>query len=392
MTVYSHSRISTFEQCKLKFKYKYIDKIEPLVKDTVETFLGSRVHEALEKLYQDLKFQKNPTKEELLVFLETNWHEKWNDEILIVRKEYTKENYLEMAKKFVSNYYDHYHPFDQAVTIGTEMYISIKLDEEGTYQLQGYVDRLDSNGETYEIHDYKTANSLPIQEYLDKDRQLALYAIAIKEQYNDAKAVKLVWHYLAFDKELQSQRTDDELEKLRYTIIEVIQEIEACKEFSSKVSALCDWCEYKNICPEWKHLYELEKKEDPTNDDGVKFVDEYSKLKMDESKIQRRIEELRNKILSFAEKKGINAVFGTEQRAKIWSRECDKFPKTTDFNYKDFVETVKKLGLWNEFSRIDSFKLEKAFENKELFGEIHDVLKMFSRKEQVERIYLGKKQ
>ena len=28
MTQYSHSRLSTFEQCNLKFKFKYVDKVE----------------------------------------------------------------------------------------------------------------------------------------------------------------------------------------------------------------------------------------------------------------------------------------------------------------------------------------------------------------------------
>ena len=29
MPVYSHSRLSTFEQCPLKFKFRYIDYVEP---------------------------------------------------------------------------------------------------------------------------------------------------------------------------------------------------------------------------------------------------------------------------------------------------------------------------------------------------------------------------
>ena len=67
--LYSHSRLSTFEQCPLKFKFAYIDKIETEIEETIEAFLGSRVHEALEKLYKDLKFQKLNTLKELLGFM-----------------------------------------------------------------------------------------------------------------------------------------------------------------------------------------------------------------------------------------------------------------------------------------------------------------------------------
>jgi len=389
MEVYSHSRISTFEQCKLRFKYKYLDKIEPEIKATIEAFMGSRVHDVLEKLYTDLKHQKNPTKEELLSFLASEWKKEWNDEVLIVKKDLTQENYFDMAKKFVSDYYDHYKPFNQAIVIGTEMHIKIKLDNEGKYVVQGYIDRLDSKGETYEIHDYKTASNLPLQEYLDDDRQLALYALAVKENYKDARDVKLIWHFLAFNKELHSERTEEELQELRAETIKIIQQIEACKEFPSKTSALCDWCEYKLICPEWKHLYKTEKEEMP--DDGVKLVDEYSKLKAEESTIQKRLELLRDKIIIFAEKENASAVFGTNQRAKIWSKEVYKFPKTTDMNYQDFIETIKRVGLWNEFSKLDNFKLEKAFDNQEFYEEIQEILRRFAKKEKVERIYLGKK-
>jgi len=38
-----------------------------------------------------------------------------------------------------------------------------------------------------------------MQEYLDEDRQLALYAMAVKRMYPDAKQVKLAWNFLAFD-------------------------------------------------------------------------------------------------------------------------------------------------------------------------------------------------
>ena len=50
MTIYSHSRLSTFEQCALKFKFKYLDKVETDIEQTVEAFLGDFVHRALEKI------------------------------------------------------------------------------------------------------------------------------------------------------------------------------------------------------------------------------------------------------------------------------------------------------------------------------------------------------
>ncbi|MDI6846268.1 MAG: PD-(D/E)XK nuclease family protein, partial [Candidatus Saccharicenans sp.] len=53
---YSHSKLSTFENCPLKFKLAYIDEIR-VEEEGIEAFLGSRFHQAMEKLYSELPFR-----------------------------------------------------------------------------------------------------------------------------------------------------------------------------------------------------------------------------------------------------------------------------------------------------------------------------------------------
>ncbi|MBS3124590.1 hypothetical protein J4437_08250 [Candidatus Woesearchaeota archaeon] len=38
MTQYSHLKLGTFQQCKQKYKFQYIDKVKVESKDTIETF------------------------------------------------------------------------------------------------------------------------------------------------------------------------------------------------------------------------------------------------------------------------------------------------------------------------------------------------------------------
>jgi hypothetical protein len=45
MPIYSHSRLETFETCPQKYNFRYIDEIAKLKEQTVEAFVGSRVHE-----------------------------------------------------------------------------------------------------------------------------------------------------------------------------------------------------------------------------------------------------------------------------------------------------------------------------------------------------------
>ncbi|GAI32254.1 unnamed protein product [marine sediment metagenome] len=57
MAYYSHSRLETFQNCPLKCKLNYIDKIKR-EEEGIEAFLGSRFHEVMEKIYKDLPFRK----------------------------------------------------------------------------------------------------------------------------------------------------------------------------------------------------------------------------------------------------------------------------------------------------------------------------------------------
>ena len=51
MTVYSHSRLNSFENCPKQFQFRYVMKIEQET-EGIEAFVGKRVHEVLERLYE----------------------------------------------------------------------------------------------------------------------------------------------------------------------------------------------------------------------------------------------------------------------------------------------------------------------------------------------------
>ena len=53
MATYSYSKLQTYEQCALRYKFKYIDKIPVEIEETIEGFLGKCVHSALDFLYKE---------------------------------------------------------------------------------------------------------------------------------------------------------------------------------------------------------------------------------------------------------------------------------------------------------------------------------------------------
>ena len=126
MPTFSNSRLSTYEQCPLKYKYQYIDKIKVETSNTVEAFMGSRVHDALEKLYRDLKLQKRNSLEDLLQYYNDQWAKNWTDDIKIIRKDYTAENYRKTGEKCIADYYNKYEPFKERVLgIETVEYVNL---------------------------------------------------------------------------------------------------------------------------------------------------------------------------------------------------------------------------------------------------------------------------
>jgi RecB family exonuclease len=250
MKIYSHSRLTTFEQCKLKFKFKYIDNIIPEIGQSIESHLGKIVHDTLEWLYNQVSQNNIPTIEQIISYYAKKWQDKFTEDIIIVKKQFSEKDFFNKGVEFLVNYYTKHSPFNEK-TIATEHKIEVDLAEG--IKLIGFVDRLVENIENneIEIHDYKTANSMPTQKQMNENRQLALYSLGIKETFGKNKNICLIWHFLAHNIKVCIRKTEKELEDLKQEIINLIKEIEETKDFPPNKSVLCNWCEYKNICPKF---------------------------------------------------------------------------------------------------------------------------------------------
>jgi putative RecB family exonuclease len=397
MTVYSHSRLSCYEQCPQKFKLQYIEKLETEEEQTVEAFLGIRVHEALEKLYRDLAHQKRNTLEELLGFFTTEWDTNWTDDISIVQEEYHAENYLNMGKKYLSDYYQRYHPFNQGKTVALEDLIRITLDAEGNFKLQGYIDRLtETRDGFYEIHDYKTNSRMPLADYIRSDRQLALYMIGVQNQYPDVKDVKLIWHFLKFDKEIDSTRTDKELAQLKKDTIQLIETIEDDERYEAHPGYLCDWCEYQSCCPQWSHLHLI--KEKPANeylkDSGVILVNRYAEVrsaqKLANLQWDSELEKLEEALSSFAEKEHVEVVFGSKNKVRVTDSEKYSFPSKNSKEREQLEQVLQKYGRLQDVSQLDTAALGKVLQEKQWELEVLEALQTYIQVERKKRFYLSK--
>ena len=363
--MYSYSCLTTFEQCPLKFKFRYIDKIEPEIPEPIEAFLGSRVHETLEKLYKDLKENKLNTLDELLFFYKTQWNYVWNDAIVINNNNWNLIYYQQMGISYITNYYKHYYPFDQSTTVDVEKHIIFNLDKEGNYKLQGFIDRLAAEKKgTIQIHDYKTNSRLPTLQELKNNKQLSLYALGIKKLFPQAKDISLIWHFLKFDKELKIKKTEKELEQVKKETIQLINKIEACKAFPANPSFLCKWCEYHPICPQWSHLYTVNEQSEEkqySSSNITTLVDKYVALKKKKNQMKLdvyfEIESIEQKLISHANTKQIDVVNGSTHAIKINREHTFILPSQ---------KSSKRIALLRFLQKQRKIKLEEELVDKQV--------------------------
>lgn len=391
MTYYSNSKLSTYETCPWKFKLAYIDRLE-VEEEGIEAFLGSRFHEAMEKLYRELPF-RTMSLEELKAYYEEQWKKNFHDQIVIVAPDRTADDYFRLGLKFIEDYYRHYYPFNQNRVLGLEQKIEIDLDGDGRYIILGYVDRIDLTPEgVIEIHDYKTSSSLPEQAQADADRQLALYQLGVKRKWPWVEKFKLVWHYVAFDLEITSTRTPEQLEQLKQEIRRLINQIEADREFLPRESVLCQWCAFWDYCPLKKHEATLEKL--PANEylseEGVVLVNKYIDYLSQKKEAEAELEKLREAIIEYARKNGLTKVLGSEFHVTLSRQEKLKIPAAGEEKRTLLEELIKKAGLWEKLSTLDRFALERAIRTRQLEPQLLEKLSELVSKEEQITLHTGK--
>lgn len=396
MPAYSHSQLSTYETCPHQYRLHYIQKIK-VDTEGIEAFMGSRVHDALEKLYRDLKMTKLNTLEELLAFYHQCWDKNWNEAVQIIRKEYSAEDYRRLGEKCIKDYYARYFPFDQGRTLGLEETIYFPLEEEKGYWIRGVIDRLTlSNHSTLEIHDYKTSGKLPTQLDVQSDRQLAFYQMGVDGKWKDIKEIKLIWHYLVFDMEIRSQRTPEELQQLRQETMELIKKIESDREFSPKESPLCDWCDYQGLCPKRRHLIVTENL--PPNEylqeEGVNLVNRYVEMKEKRGiligEIDAELAKLEEALFAYAQREEVEAIYGSDHVAKIKVEMKEKYPLKGDPSRKALDEFIKSAGKWMEVSDLNPWMLARILGRGGWPPSLAKKVKEFSTVEKSRTITLSK--
>jgi putative RecB family exonuclease len=363
---YSHSKLEAFRNCPFSYKLQYIDRVRS-DRQSIEAFMGSRVHEALEKLYLDLRLTRLLPEDGLVDFYHACWEKNWHEGIFIVKGEYSAEDYRRTGEEALRTYYRRYYPFNQGKSLWLENRVRIPLDQEGRYCMEGVVDRLVDRGEGhYEIHDYKTSGLLPDQGEVDSDPQLALYQLAVEASFSDVQQVDLVWHYLIFDKELKSRRSQEALVELKNSTIALIETIERTEVFEPRESSLCEWCVYPDLCPRQKHLFLVQALPAAqfNADDGVRLANRYRELTERKKETEAELESLKREIAEYCRQLGADQLRGSSTILEVKTSLFPRFPRSGSEERAAMDEQIKQMGRWEEVAALSTQKLSRIIQMK----------------------------
>lgn len=240
---YSYSRLKTYRDCPLRYKFTYIDKIK--APGAIEQFIGSMVHEALEEV---LKVRWGSNKDlscaDACRIFDERFDEHLTDDLLLRNTNLTVEDHRARGHDFIARFYLIEAQREQGEVLGVEKWIAFPI---GSSSMGGFIDRLERRGDDYHIIDYKASYYPMTQAKANADWQLPIYEMAVRKEYPDAQSVLLEWFYLGPGIVVQSARTAEQLKELEGEICALIDAIESDAEFLPLGNNWCP-CEHEDRC------------------------------------------------------------------------------------------------------------------------------------------------
>ena len=234
---FSASKIKTYEDCPLKFKFQSILHIPTPQKSFFQ--VGTDVHSVLEEMAK-LRIQGEAIKFGLAKdMLNSSWESSNFDSETQEKQEYNK------MQKMLEFWFD-FEKDNLNETVAVEEWFELDLD--GAH-FGGFIDRLDRTPDgDYIVIDYKTGKSNLSKNKLKEDVQMALYCLAVKDKYGK---LPIQAGHMYVHPELAELRLVDVSEENVSTVLERIKEVVSRilnEDFEVVGNPNCRFCDYKGIC------------------------------------------------------------------------------------------------------------------------------------------------
>ncbi len=246
-TSLSPSKVATFKDCALAFRFSAIDKLpEP---PSVPAVKGTTVHRALELLLGEPAEQRTP--ERAAGCLATALEEMREAEEY-VGLELSAEDaaaFARDAEAMVERYFQLEDP-RRVRPVGLELMLEAEL---GSLLVRGIIDRLEEDDDgALVVTDYKTGRAPSVAQEQARLGGVHFYAF-LCERTLGRRPSKVQLMYLGSQPQVitttPSEQSIRGMEKKLGAIWSAVERACERDDFRPKQSALCNWCAFQRYCP-----------------------------------------------------------------------------------------------------------------------------------------------
>lgn len=234
----SPSKIKTFENCPLQYKFGSILRIPTRRESFFD--IGTAVHAVAEHLTKLQIDGINPTKKNAIDILDKEWisstfESKTQEKQARDKAEEMIETFLKWSKE------------NKNTPIAVEK--KFKLEIEGV-PFSGKIDRVEKTPDgNYEVVDFKTGSVYVNPTSIKKDIQMNVYALGVEKLYGKLP-VKASLFYLKEDEivpyDVEKSLVSDVKDLITDYVKAILnEEFDATPDYQT-----CNWCSFKNICDE----------------------------------------------------------------------------------------------------------------------------------------------
>jgi ATP-dependent helicase/DNAse subunit B len=240
----SVSKTKTFNQCKKQYQFNYLLKFPKKDRD-YHTF-GKFCHKVLEEFHSAY-----------LNGCQLPYHTKMSEAWKAAWAEYKEKMTPEMKKEcwalvdyYLRNITTHKEKNLPANVIAVEKRFEFPIADN--IILNGAIDRIQLDADdVLHVADYKTTKN---KKYLKNDWfQLLTYAYVMLSEDPSIKKVRASYILLRHNFEyITTEFTVKEIKQIKSKFLDVAQQMKTETEFKPTTSALCNYCDFLEHCPEGK--------------------------------------------------------------------------------------------------------------------------------------------
>ena len=117
--LFSFSRLKTFHQCPLRYRYRYLKGLKEAFR-SIESFLGTVVHDVLQWLYEERDRRSVPPLDVVLDEFARRWRASWSDDVTVIRLSDSGDDAFRTGREMLERFHGDAFQKDRSTTVAKD--------------------------------------------------------------------------------------------------------------------------------------------------------------------------------------------------------------------------------------------------------------------------------